>query len=255
MVLSIVYRWFYALYLREGVVADYFSNAYHGTIGCLPWTVSLQAGQTALCSIRNRFMEACRFMKAGKEVLAERLAQTGVVTLQQVIQSREELRLRWGSQTQATESEDSEPVHSVPFGSALSDWVEVNDALIAEQLALAVTLFIDGSATRDDIRNLILPANGTEQEYAAVVADYKRTEPTREVERILAELDTVVAPALGVSENELDFMREDLKKDPLLSKLRMRLPYQEKTVRGLLESLLASDRYQQISTTRSTQSA
>jgi hypothetical protein len=60
----------------------------------------------------------------------------------------------------------------------------------------------------------------------AAVSDFFASDPRGEVDSVLNELDRLTAEAMG-------FSREDA----LFAKFKLRLPFQEKTIRGLLQTL------------------
>lgn len=244
LALSAVYRWFYAVYLREGVIADFFSHAYTGTIGGLPWTEELHYRNDDLERLRERYLAVCRRAGEGRRVLAEQLAAIGLVTLKERVESADAMRLRWGSGAQLPS--DGEVFHKVWFGPGLFDYVEVNDASTAEELAISVRLFARDGCTRDDVRDFPLPAAGAERAYNEAVARYESENSSQQVEAVLSDLDDIVASAFSVSPEELDYIRRDLREDGLLARLVQRRPYQEKTMRGLLSSLASRERYQHV---------
>jgi hypothetical protein len=241
LVTSNVYRWFYVVYLRQGVIADFFSQAYPGAIGDLPWDDSFVSKAKELKSLRGDFLKACRELAKGKLVLAEKLAAIGIETLKARVETQDHLKLRWGGIEHA--SDENENFFRVNYGGELTDFVEVNDMGTAAQLKIAVRVFVEDSSTRDTIRNLPLPKAGKEEEYTAAIEEFETSNPAEKVRNAIRDLDDIVAPALGVSPEDLTFIQNDLAKDGLFSKLVFRLPFQEKTIRGILENLASSDRY------------
>jgi hypothetical protein len=208
----------------------------------LPWHNSIAEKTEELISLRLRFLEACRNLANGKQVLAEELDRIGVTTLRERVEQCETMQLRWG-EIGYIEEEGETTFHRVQYGGNLFEYVEVNDGGTAEQLKVAARIFIENGCTRDDIRALPLPRPGSEADYSEAIRKFEESKPMARVESLLGELDDLVAPALGISPEEIDFMRRDLANDGLFSKLILRLPYQEKTLRGILDNLTSPKRY------------
>jgi hypothetical protein len=116
-------------------------------------------------------------------------------------------------------------------------FVEVNDPWIAEQLRTAIQIFFEEDMTREAVRSLRLPVRGQESAYQEAVSDFFASDPRGEVDSVLNELDRLTAEAMGFSDSELTFMKTDLREDALFAKFKLRLPFQEKTIRGLLQTL------------------
>lgn len=173
--------------------------------------------------------------------MSEDLARLPTETLTDRVALNEHLAVRWSEMGSAT---GELGYHRVQYGDELFDFFEVNDADTATQLREIIAVFGDEKLGQRDILNLRLPKPEGVEAFKARMELYQQVNPKAEVEGVMERLDNIVVDALGLSARELKLMREDLRDDPLFSRMVVRYPFQQKTVRGLLTNLAEADRYQ-----------
>lgn len=240
LIASTPYQWYHLVALREGVIADYFCHVYPSTVKQLPWHDSLISHKNELLSLRDSYRQTAKGCFDSLNALMERLQGAHSETLSERVR-RGAVKVVWNE----ISDEGFVPVY---FGAELADVLSVNDTKTAEELNRIIQV-VRGSFKLDQKQILALPLPTGEAGEALHTILFTQNDP--QIRRtaladVLNALDTIVANSLGFSDQELRFMQEDLREDPLFGSMKPRHAHQPKTMRGILASLSRSDRYSEV---------
>ncbi len=258
LVLSNVYQFYYAVYLRMGVVEDFWSHLYPTNLKMLPWSENLMTYQAELEQLRQPFLDACKAIYNRAATLGDKLNELGATTFQQAVIDHASAhgmpKVNWhcveGDQTINVNSlgMDVELTSSGDFQLLLSDdlysWIEISDKSLAERLKAALTIHTGGELGRTDLLKMPIPKDDTVLvDFKQFVQDYDNGNALGALKTIINKIDEIVAGSFGVSDVELSLIQEQMSTDTFLKNIKPSLPYTGKKKRGLLAGLGESNRY------------
>lgn len=238
LVLSSLFQWYFAIALRAGAVECLWSDVYPRTVARLPWTEELAKKAPRLNALRKKYLEACRYLN--QDLLRQLYDESiQMETLQERAMRQPHIEIRWPD----GRTEEGSNWYRYSFDS-LFDFFEINDRETYELLCIILPLLGISTADRGKILQIRLPATpeGVEK-WKRVAEGAERIKCETEKEEVLAELDEIVVDAFGLRLEERKLIEKDLKKDPLLKRLRPIEPYTARQLRGFWRGLDQSDRY------------
>lgn len=258
LVLSNVYQFYYAVYLRMGVVEDFWSNLYPTNLKILPWSEKLMSYQSELEQLRQPFLDTCKAIYNRAATLSDKLNELGAITFQQAVIEHASTHgiptVNWhcveGDQTIKVNSlgMDVELTSSGNFQLLLSDdldsWIEISDERLAERLKAALTIHTSSELGRNDLLQMPVPKDSAVLvDFKLFVQDYDNGNALGALKTIINRIDKIVAGSFGVSDVELSLIQEQMSTDTFLKNIKPSLPYTGKKKRGLLAGLGESNRY------------
>lgn len=254
LLLSNVYVWFYALAARMGVLRQLRSHIYPTNLELLPWSAGLVAQAPAIEAMRTPLLAACRARLAAAEALSAALAALALPTFKKHLQADVDARVVWGDNF---DDPTHEPVIATPTISAtddgwkvqvssdMYDYVECNKHEVAEGLSVALMHYQGESLNRSKILNLPIPATSTDiEKWQTVVNAHQEPVLVAAMKGRLADLDTVVGMALGLTLNDIEEIQRDLEFDPFLKGIRPRYPGTVTRKQGFRTGLDSAERYE-----------
>jgi len=258
LVLSNVYQFYYAVYLRMGVVEDFWSNLYPTNLKILPWSEKLMSYQSELEQLRQPFLDTCKAIYNRAATLSDKLNELGAITFQQAVIEHASTHgiptVNWhcvaGDQTIKVNSlsMDVALTSSGNFQLLLSDdlysWIEISDESLAERLKAALTIHTGSELGRNDLLQMPVPKDSAVLvDFKLFVQDYDNGNALGALKTIINRIDKIVAGSFGVSDVELSLIQEQMSTDTFLKNIKPSLPYTGKKKRGLLAGLGESNRY------------
>ena len=254
LLMSNIYVWFYALAARMGVLDTARSHVYPTNLAFLPWRDELANRAAEIEAMRDDLIAACKRRLLATESIRESLESLGLSTLKQHIRNDEDARIIFGEnfddpnyETGVSSPSIAPTEHGwrVTLSADLFDWVECNRQGIAEGVALALFQKRGEAVGKSSILNTPIPVtDGERAKWAAVVAQYDEDALQRGMTATLTALDAIVGECLGLTPEDIDFIRQDLDTDPFLRGIRPRYPGTITRKQGFRTGLDATDRYQ-----------
>lgn len=240
LVLSSIYQWYFAVSLREGVVSEYWAHIYPSVVARIPWVNTLLDSQNELIELKKDWLLACRKKARATEVLFESFSEIQTETVLQKFERNSTLKIRWSGRD--IEEGDDTTWYCIQTGMGLFDFFDINDSSIASQLEEVLPAFKD-SLTLETLRDIPLPTEDSIEQWHQIIAEWKAYNAEDKIKEYLDELDKIVARAFGLTDDELAFVKNEMKEDGLFSQLKYRLPFTNRKLRGLLLGLSNSERY------------
>jgi SAM-dependent methyltransferase len=259
-----VYGWYTLLSLRSSYQDMLRGHLYPTTIGQLPWTEELAAAGTRLEELRVPFFAACRRRFEAEEELQHLAMGLGLRPLREVFRESAPRGAALGYSDQFDDDEpfmislapdidgprdaptdDGDPLdHGILVISQEGHALNFPTPELARLARAAFQLAEHREMTRAGVLQLPIPPDtATADRLAALLAAFEpdalETAVFREVDRI----DQVVGEALGLTPDEIEFVKRDMEVDPFLSLVRPRYPYFTPAQRGRRVNLEHGARY------------
>ncbi|MGB9886506.1 MAG: Eco57I restriction-modification methylase domain-containing protein [Moorellales bacterium] len=239
LVISGLYRWYFAVALRTGVVEEAWGDVYPRTVGCLPWSEDLLPAAFRLQQLRCDYLDACRYLN---QDLLGQLYGDGVrlETLEERALRLRHIEIRWPGAERVGEA----GWHRYYFGS-LFDFFEINDQETYELLCMVLPLLgLTTAADRAKILSVRLPATSEGVElWKRIYGGRERKQWEEKKCRVLQELDEITVSAFRLEPEEAALIKADLETDPLFRRLRPAEPFTARRLRGFWGGLDRADRY------------
>ena len=254
--MSRVYQYYYALYLREGMVSKFWSNLYPRTLQRIPFPPALLKKAKDLHQLRGAYLACRRRLSNRAGTLQKSLMDGNAVSLS--VACREcKAGIRWsdflleGGQVEidAAATNSLKPVvDGEDYRLFLTEdkqvWLAVGSKDVARRLAAALTAYDGQTLGREGLLKVSVPAN--EKALSEFVRDVKKRDGGREERtqgKILDDVDKIVGGAFGLSAGEIASIRKEMRSDAFLKNIRPRPPHSASRIRGLLGGLGSSARY------------
>jgi len=237
-ILSNVYRWYYAIKHREGVISKFWSHIYPSTIERLPWTDNFLPFQNMILDLRTKWLEACREKARSREVFFEKIKELAIETLSERFDRIETLAMAWPDA--ATEKKAGETWYRIHIGD-LYNYFDINHQDSYEEIQKILPIY-GVNIDRNTVLSLQLPRPEAKKEWIEAISQWQNSDADQRIMNAIYELDTIIADAFDIV-SELPFILSDIKDDRLFKMFTPRLPYIEKSLRGLLKGLERADRY------------
>jgi len=237
LVLSSLYRFYYAFYLREGVVSQLWSHLYPRTLKRFPWSDKLRFYKEELKNLRSKYLEACKFTNLNVLKLIEE--EVELDTLENIAAKNPEVEFRFSSWT--SKQEKGKEWRTISF--SLFEWVQVNDEQLYGILEDAIRLYRVKSANPSDILKLKIPATERAlRKWKNLLNGKKFREMERQKEETLKKLNEIVYEAFNLSESHVSII-EEAERESILAHLVPPEPFTQRKLRGLWEGLDSAERY------------
>ena len=254
---SRIYGWFTLLSLRSSYLDMLRSHMYPATvIAKLPWSEDLVAIASKLLDMREGFFADCR---ARQDIAAERIGQArdlGLVPLKSAfsaLTARRD-RLVHSSEFKVESTFELDMVtHDESPGADDSCTVAISsrghrltfpNRTIARYACLGFELAAGCDVSRSRLLHLPVPDDETTAHKLRALLD--EFDPARIEAKVLAHVDRIdrlVGGALGLSDDEIDFVQKDMRTDPFFTCVRPRYPGFTPAQRGRRISLESAHRY------------
>jgi len=255
LLMSDIYVWFYALGARMGVLRTCRSHIYPTNLALLPWSDDLIGSAGRIEDLRERLVNACRGAADATAALLAALDALRFPTLKQRIRSDKALRIGFGENFDPTgyEAELSAPhiadesPDSVRLGLSedLLDWTEINNKHLAQGLLRSLTVREGLALSKAAILALSVPVSAGELvAWDRTVEAFSPKAIQDEMRHALHELNTLVAAALNLSDEDLQSIESDCYEDAFLKRIRPRYPGSVTRKQGFRTGLDASSRYE-----------
>jgi type I restriction-modification system DNA methylase subunit len=253
LMLSKVYNFYYALYLRMGVVEDGWAHLYPRNMKMLPWNNELMGYSEIIEALRDEYYDGCKAIYNRSDYLAHHLKEIGSISFKDACLSATDVRINW--QGALLTEKDSITIYSgvpslvdsfwrVPLSDNLFDALEINNAELAQRFAIGLSIYDGVSLSKKEIRYLPIPEN-TEAfaKMTTIQTDYDANTGAFTINKTIEKIDNIVGAVFGLTTAEIDFIRMEMTSDPLLKKILPNLPFAGRKKRGLLGGLDSATRY------------
>jgi len=237
LVLSSLYRFYYAFYLREGAVSQLWSHLYSRTLKKLPWSDELTNFKEELKELRQKYLEACRFTNIDVLKLIE--GEVELDTVETIAFQDASIEFRFSSRT--SKRETGKEWYTVSL--SLFEWFQVNNRKLYDLLIDAIKLYKVKSANPDDILKLKIPTNEKAVEkWKSILNGEKLKEMEKRKKEALNRLNEIVYKAFNLSDKEIEIIEND-DKNSIMAYLKPPEPFTQRNLRGLWKGLDSPDRY------------
>jgi hypothetical protein len=253
---SRIYGWYTLLSLRSSYQNMLRGHLYPTTIAQLPWSDALAARASDLENIRERFFTACR---RRFEAEAELKGQANELALEPLRQVFRRLAPAGTALEYSEHFDTGEDFTLGAFHLAEDEDAEGPSILTISDEGHSITLptnelaqliraglqLVEGQEISKAalLRVPVPPTDEIATDLAELLASFEPDALDAAVFECVDELDAIVGSALGLDEDDIAFIQEELRSDPFLSRIRPRYPYFTPALRGRRLNLERSQRY------------
>lgn len=251
VLLSRIYSWSYATSGRHSFNNKLRSHLYPPVVADLPWSEAIAGHGPALQSIKTDLLNVCqaRFQTAAHlGAAAEKLGLISLTALG---------RATTGAKITKNDIFEADPNFILSVGELVVEGDEVRLPLSETGHAALFNLEEIAILARAGLRlkegdeldwNKVLrtpvPADHAMQEQLQQLTDNHNPDHLDDqIELTIDRIDALVGAAMGLSEEEIAFIRKDMMTDPFLSQITPRYPFFRPQQRGRRAALSRSDRY------------
>lgn len=253
IMLSSIYRFFYALSARMGVLRTCRSHIYPTNLRMLPFSPGLSRGSERIEGLRERIIETCTSVSDSEGTLSRALDALGMPSLKQVLKADRSAVLRFSEALDEPKhlAELSNPRLAgidgrfrVLLDEAGQDWFEFDRKDIAAGFLRAAAVLGAQELTKSELLALLIPMTDDQTaSWDSTCLHHSTSEQIKRRDEVLSELDAVVGEALGLSPEDVEFIGSDMRTDPFLSRMLPRFPGSKTRIQGFRKDLDSSDRY------------
>ena len=248
---SRIYQFYYACYLRESPVQKLWSHLYPRTLEKIPLPSALLAQSKKLGELRERFLDLCEKTNQRAVALAGFLQEAPAGRLKDICRDNQ-LAIAWSDGlSKGREVKICAPtVDSIKAegGRVLLDgveWLEVKDPEVARGVAAALAVLHERELKKEHLQEMQIPINkNARAAFQEAARKYDKGGHADKLEEVMAEIDSIVGAAFGLSAADICQIQKEMKEDSFLSKIRPNLPFVERRRRGLSSKLASPTRYQ-----------
>jgi hypothetical protein len=259
---SRIYGWYTLLSLRSSYQNKLRSHLYPTTIGRLPWTEELAAAAPLLEGLRVPFFTACRRRYEAEDELRRHADALGLRPLREVVRANaaggalvysdhfdEDEQFTIALPAELIETGDMH-LGASPLDEGLLVVSEEGHTLtfptpeLARLCAYAFRLADGKEIKRGGLLRLPTPPDAeTAARLRGLFAEFEPAALETAVFAAVDRIDEIVGAALGLTPDQVEFVRRDMQSDPFLSRVRPRYPYFTPALRGRRISLESGRRY------------
>ncbi|MEO3415451.1 N-6 DNA methylase [Roseovarius sp. CAU 1744] len=247
-------RYFYVLSLRMSYMNMIRSDIYPTNLRLLPWSDKLLPVTKGLEALRADLVSACEHEYQTEAIMRTALDALKLPTLTAAIIAHPKEKVEWSESFQiaAEKIEITAPVvrsktetgYRVQVSKQLFDWIEVQTKEIAAGVAAALNTLDGETIDREGILKLEIPSTAKAlSDHQAVVDRFAKADHKAGIEACVDKIDALVGPALGLSEDDLAAIKQDMETDPFFKNVVPRYPASETRLHGYRTGLDSSDRY------------
>ena len=235
LILASVYRFYYTFWLREGVVAQLWSDVYPRTVKNFPWSEKLKDYTEELCKLKQQYLQACRYTNSElPELIREKVK---LDSIENIALQREDIQFRFSKTHQTIKS----GWYTINF--SLFDWVQVNNETMHRVLLDAIRLYGVSSVDPEQILKLKVPANETALEMWNAILHGDKIKQMENLKLLtLKKLNQIVYRAFVLTDEDVEVI-EKCGTDSLMAYLKPAEPFTEKQLRGFWSGLDLAERY------------
>lgn len=253
--LSNIHLFYYAIAARMGILRTLRSDVYPTNLALMPWSDNLIAVYEQIEHLRQPLIETCHRRYQAKAALQEALKALALPTLKNHLRDDKDSRISWAECFDHTDyeveiagpriEERAADEIQVFLSGDMLEWVELTRRDLAEGLLTALSQLTGEGLTKGNILNLAIPVTEAErQAWDDVVQEHQEEKLEQEMQAKLNELDQLVGAALGLDEQDIAFIQNELRTDPFLKGIRPRYPGTVTRKQGFRTGLNSSERYQ-----------
>ena len=253
LMVSRVYRYFFALTGRMSYLNLMRSHIYSGNFRLLPWNEELAFIAQPLEALRDPFTAACANAFQTEAKLFAALAALPLKSFRDVVRAAEG-KVDWSeSFRRAAEKIELGDMPTcirgdegwrIQLSAYMHDWLIVSDEDAARGLFAAIRARAGELFDRDSLLALPIPAGAVARaEYEAVVSNYRTADHQAAIEAQVDQIDALVGPALGLNTDDLAAIRADMLTDPFLKNIVPRWPGSSTRLHGYRTGLDSAERY------------
>lgn len=254
LLVSNVYVYFYALAARMGIIRALTSHIYPANFGKLPWNDLLTQHQDEIEQLRPTIIDACEKVFNARATLDAAINGAGFDSLKDALRKLKHTSVEWGHSfdmpdhvaeiTKTSATNLDEGFIRIFVSQDLMDWIMINDQCIADGLMLALELYKGESLKKADIFKLPIPVGENQRsQWISIVTSHSVQVAEDGMSQTIDQLDRFVGRALGLTDDDIDFIQKDLSEDSFLKHIKPRYPGQETRKQGFRTGLDSSDRY------------
>lgn len=253
LLVSRVYRYFFALTGRMSYLNLMRSHIYSGNFRLLPWNEELAFIAQPLEALREPFTAACANAFQTEAKLFAELAALPLKPFRDVVRAADG-KIDWSeSFRRAAEKIELSDMPTcikgdegwrIQLSAYMHDWLIVSDEDAARGLFAAIRARAGELVDRDTLLALPVPADAaTQSVYDEVVARYRTADHQAAIEAQVDQIDALVGPALGLDADDLAAIRADMLTDPFLKNIVPRWPGSSTRLHGYRTGLDSAERY------------
>lgn len=253
LLVSRVYRYFFALTGRMSYLNLMRSHIYSGNFRLLPWNEEIAFIAQPLEALRAPFTAACANAFQTEAKLFAELAALPLKPFRDVVRAAEG-KVDWSeSFRRAAEKIELGDMPTcikgdegwrIQLSAYMHDWLIVSDEDAARGLFAAIRARAGELVDRDALLALPIPADAaTRADYEAVVSQYRTADHQAGIEAQVDRIDALVGPALGLDADDLAAIRADMLTDPFLKNIVPRWPGSSTRLHGYRTGLDSAERY------------
>lgn len=253
LLVSRVYRYFYALAGRMSYLNLMRSHIYPRNLRLLPWSETLALTAQPLEALRPGFVEACANAFRTEDRMFAALAELPLRPFRDAVREGGG-KVEWSESFQrAAEKIEVGMMPSLVLGDLgwrlqvseyLSDWIIVSDEHAARGLHAALGAIAGKAVDREALLDLPMPPDAaTRADYLATIERYGGTDHQATIEAVVDRIDALVGPALGLDQADVAEIRRDMLTDPFLKNIVPRWPGSSTRLHGYRTGLDSSERY------------
>ncbi len=238
LVLASIYRFYYLYCLREGIISDAFSHIYPRTLKKFPWSPKLKAYEEKLQMLREQYLQTCKVTNLDVAELVQE--KVPLKTLEEIGLARKDLKMRFSEL--GDEMEPGWPT----IRTSLFEWVQINDAKIAELLKEAMNVYGLQDLRMNEVLKLEIPDPYDTRalvSWKEIVQGNMFNKASQKKEEVLQSLDEIAYDAFDLDQ-ELRKILEQEKQKGLMKLFKPYEPYSARKLRGLLKGLDSAERYE-----------
>lgn len=250
---SRVYRYFFVIAARMSFLDMWRSEVYPTNLRLLPWNEALALTAQPLEALRPAFVEACGNAFRTEERMFAALADLSLKPFRDAVRDSEG-KVEWSESflrgVEKIEVASALTINRGDLGwrlqvsDQLYDYLDITDEDTARGLLTALTARPGSTVDRNDLLDMLIPTDAeTREEYEAIVALYGGTDHEAAIEAEVDRIDKLVGPALGLDDDDLAAIREDMLTDPFLKNIVPRWPGSTTRLHGYRTGLDSSERY------------
>lgn len=253
LLVSRVYRYFYALAGRMSYLNLMRSHIYSGNFRLLPWNEELAFVAQPLEALREPLTDACANAFQTEAKLFVDLAALPLTPFRDAMRAVGG-KVEWSESFrgaaekielgQAPTCLKGDEGWKLTLNDYLYDWLIVSDEAAARGLFAAIKVRLGETVDMNGLLDLPIPSDAaTRADHDALVALYRTADHQAAIEAQVDRIDALVGPALGLDAEDLAAIRHDMLTDPFLKNIVPRWPGSSTRLHGYRTGLDSAERY------------
>jgi len=258
--ISRIYRYYYALSCRMSYLNAYRSHIYPTNLRLMPWNADLEKVTASLEALRPDLVSACENHFKTEAATFAALDKLPLRTFKEVFKDHAKskgTKVEWSeSLLKGTDNlELSANISAITTGESwkiqlsnyMFDWVAIPSEACASGLALALSArsgTSKRSVDREALLNMPIPHDdATREAFEGVLKEFKEKDHAKAMEAVVDQIDALIGPVLGLSAEDIAYVKAEMLEDPFLKNIIPRWPATETRIHGYRTGLDSSERY------------